>query len=112
MFLAVLHEEGALSSATVRGQAADTLRRLSFAVGLWELFRTLIFGVLDQFATELGELMQQIKEQMDTEIAAWLQRALQCDDESVAGQLAAEAVGAIPRRQTRTDPPPETKQES
>jgi hypothetical protein len=95
MFLAVLEKEGGLTFATVRGRAADTLRKLTFAVGLWELFKTLIFGVLDEFAGQLGNLVTSIKVKIDSEVTRWLQKALQCDDESVAGQLAAEAAGVL-----------------
>ena len=95
MFLAVLEQEGALTFATLRGRAADTLCNLTFAVGLWELFKTLIFGVPDRFADRLGALAGRLKVEIDSQVTRWLQKALQCDDESVAAQLAAERAEAL-----------------
>ncbi len=69
---------------------------LSFASLLWELFRALIFGTLDQLTQLIGEeLLETIKDRINCTITEFLENALQLDEESLIHERRAVKAGVI-----------------
>lgn len=97
-FILIAH--GALSSGVsfgrVRDKITNRLEYLTFARLLWELFRALIFGVLDALRETISPAtLALIKTEIDREVMAFLDQALQLDEKYVLNELKAEAIGAL-----------------
>ena len=72
------------------------LLAISFATLLWELFKALIFGTLDQLQNLLGEeLLQIIKDRIDGTVTNFLTNVMQLDPESMQQEKRAVEVGVI-----------------
>jgi len=85
-------DNGSLSFGEVRRKITGQLEKLSFATVLWELFKSLIHGTLDQFEQCIGKKMiKAIKKTIDSTVEIFLQKALQMDDASCQRQIKAEA---------------------
>ncbi len=83
LFSHILMTEGGGFFGKLRDRISKSLELLSFAGLLWELFRALIFGTLDQLKSLLGDnVLQTIKEKIDCTITEFLSSALQLDSNS------------------------------
>ena len=87
---------GGLSYGEVRDKQSGRLTILSYAGLMWQLFRGLIEGALDQLASLLGDdVIAQVSEAIDEAVDSFLNQALQIDRAQIEGQLHAESVGEL-----------------
>jgi hypothetical protein len=84
------------SFGTVRSKITKQLELLTFARLLWELFKALIYGVLDTLKNEIPKsAIDLIKRKITTSITDFLDSALQLDERYMENELKAEAIGAL-----------------
>ena len=84
------------SFGTVRNKLTRQLELLTFARLLWELFKALIYGVLDSLIDVIPKsTIEMIKQTISISISEFLENALQLDDDYVKNELKAEAIGAL-----------------
>jgi hypothetical protein len=96
LFFNLMLDNGSLSFGEIRSKITGKLERLSFATVLWELFKSIIHGTLDQFEQSIGgKMIKTIKDAIDCTVEKFLQQALQMDDTSCQRQIKAEALGVI-----------------
>jgi hypothetical protein len=70
------------------------LELLTFARLLWELFKALIYGVLDTLKNVIPEsIIEMIKRKIVTSITDFLDRSLQLDERYMENELKAETMG-------------------
>jgi len=87
---------GSLSFGEVRDRQSGKLQILSFAALLWNLFRSIISGVLDQFEKTLGKVrIQELVTAIDGAVEDFLSEALQVTPAHVQALERAEALNAI-----------------
>jgi hypothetical protein len=80
----------------IRDKFTRALELLTFARLLWELFKALIYGALDELKQMLSEeTIELIKQKITVNITEFLDSALQLDDHYVVNELKAEAIGAL-----------------
>ena len=88
--------EGNGSFGAIKDRVTKTIELLSFAKLLWELFRALIFGTLEQFISLFGEdSLKAIKDAIDCTVAEFLMNALQLDEESLKHEKRAVRAGVL-----------------
>ncbi|MCP4102874.1 MAG: transposase [Lentisphaerae bacterium] len=96
LFSHILMVEGEGYIGAIRNRVSKNLELLSFASLLWELFRALIFGTLDQLTHLIGEeLLETIKVRINCTIREFLENALQLDEESLIHERRAVKAGVI-----------------
>ncbi len=84
------------SFGSVRNKITKQLELLTFARLLWELFKALIYGVLDLMKNEISKsIIDLIKHKLNVSISAFLDNALQLDSQYMENELKAEAMGAL-----------------
>jgi len=84
------------SFGAVRCKITKQLELLTFARLLWELFKALIYGVLDTLKSEIPKLtIELIKRKITKSITDFLDSALQLDERYMENELKAEAIGAL-----------------
>ncbi len=84
------------SFGTIRNKITKQLELLTFARLLWELFKALIYGVLDTLKNEISkEIIDSIKRKITINITEFLDNALQLDDEYTTNELKAEEMGVL-----------------
>jgi len=87
---------GGLSYGEVRDKQSGRLTILSYAGLMWQLFRGLIEGALDQLSSILGDdVIEKVVDAIDEAVDSFLNRALQIDSAQIAGQLHAESIGEL-----------------
>jgi len=87
---------GGLSYGEVRDKQSGRLTILSYAGLMWQLFRRLIEGALDQLTSLLGDdVIARVSEAIDEAVDSFLNQALQIDRAQIEGQLHAESVGEL-----------------
>ncbi len=80
----------------IRDKITKQLELLTFARLLWELFKALIYGVLDGLKGEVSsDVIDLIKEKLSVGISEFLDRALQLDEHYLHSELKAEKIGAF-----------------
>lgn len=80
----------------VRDRVTKQLELLTFARLLWELFKSLIYGILDVVKGEVsGEIIELIKGKISVGISEFLDRALQLDDHYSQSEFKAEKIRAF-----------------
>ena len=95
LFEAMLRN-GQLDYGQVRDRQTGQLQTLSYASLLWQLFRALIEGALDDLVQDLGrQVVQKIMGAIDQTVEAFLNDALQISSEHVSAQLKAEELGYL-----------------
>jgi len=97
-FIPIAH--GALSNGIGFGRVRDKITKrleyLTFARLPGELFRALLFGVLDSLRETLSpSTLSLIKSEIDTKVSVFLDPALQLDEKYVLNELKAEAIGPL-----------------
>lgn len=85
-----MKERGSDKFGQVRDGITGKLEWISFATLLWELFKAIIYGVLDQFEKIGAEVIKEIKEMVQTSIMGFLEKTLQLDSESLRIERKAE----------------------
>ncbi len=84
------------SFASVRSELTGKLEMLTFAAILWELFKAIIYGVLDSFKELFGEeMLDKIKSKINSTIEEFLEKALQLDENYITNEIKAERLGAL-----------------
>lgn len=87
---------GNLSFGEVRDRQTGKLQILSFAALLWNLFRSIISGALDQFAESIGKArIQELVTAIDGAVEDFLSEAMQITPSHVQALAHAEACGAL-----------------
>jgi hypothetical protein len=95
IFEAMLNS-GGLSYGEVRDRQSGKITILCYAGLMWQLFRGLIEGALDQLTEILGEdVIDTVMQAIDGSVDAFLNRALQMEPEIIQSTLQAEAVGEL-----------------
>jgi len=79
MLVYAKNENEALRVFDIRSQVQDQLTTLDFAKRLWQLFRALISGTLDQFTDKIGETTDEIMKAIDHRVSDFFIQALQLD---------------------------------
>jgi hypothetical protein len=97
-FLLVAH--GTMTSGesfgTIRDKITRKLELLTFARLLWELFKALIYGVLNEMKSIIDSAtIEMIKKQITVSITDFLEKALQLDEDYTSNELKAEKLGLI-----------------
>lgn len=84
------------SFGAIRNKITKQLELLTFARLLWELFKALIYGVLDSLMDVIPKsTIEMIKQKISIGISKFLENALQLDDDYLENELKAEAIGAL-----------------
>jgi len=87
---------GSLSFGEVRDRQSGKLQILSFAALLWNLFRSIISGVLDQIEKTVGKVrIQELVTAIDCAVEDFLSEALQVTPAHVQALERAEALNAL-----------------
>jgi hypothetical protein len=95
LFEAMLRN-GQLSYGEIRDRDSGRLLTLTYATLLWQLFRALIEGALEELVQQLGDkVVQQVMQAIDGTVEAFLNDALQISPELVSAQLEAEELGYL-----------------
>jgi hypothetical protein len=95
LFEAMLRH-GQLDYGQVRDRQTGQLQILTYASLLWQLFRALIEGALEDLVQDLGRpVIQKITEAIDQTVEAFLNDALQISPKHVAAHLKAEELGYL-----------------
>jgi hypothetical protein len=96
LFSHIYLTEGGGTFGAIRKRISDGIQMLSFATILWELFKAIIFGSLDLFRKLLGDdVLQVIKETINTTVLEFLESALQLDTTSLREEAWAEEAGVF-----------------
>lgn len=91
-----MHRNGSLSFGELRDLQSGKLLALSFASLLWNLFRSIISGVLDQFKRVIGKArIEELTTAIDGAVEEYLAEALQITPAAVQSLNKAERCGAI-----------------
>lgn len=97
-YMLVAHRmlESGESFGAVRNKITKQLELLTFARLLWELFKALIYGVLDTLKNEIPKsVIELIKRKISTSITDFLDSTLQLDECYMENELKAEASGVL-----------------
>lgn len=86
---------GADKFGEVRNEITGRLEMISFATLLWELFKAIIYGVLDQFEQIGKEVINEIKEKIQMSIMDFFEEALQLDSGYLKNERKAEKIRAL-----------------
>jgi hypothetical protein len=80
----------------VRNKLTKRLEVVTFARILWELFRALIFGTLENMQNILkAEIIELIKTRIDKNVSDFLDKALQLDEFHIEAELKAQKCGGL-----------------
>ena len=71
--------QGAASTALMRQKLCGNSPEISFAGKLWQVFRAVIAGALDELKAVLGDLVTLVMETIDTHIQCLFKQVLQLD---------------------------------
>jgi hypothetical protein len=95
LFEAMLRN-GKLDYGQIRDRQSGQLQILTYASLLWQLFRALIEGALEDLVHDLGrQVIQKITDAIDQTVEAFLNDALQISTEHVSAHLKAEELGYL-----------------
>jgi len=95
LFEAMLRS-GALNYGEIRDKQTGYLQMLTYAGLLWQLFRALIEGALENLLTVLGkDTVQKVAAAIDQTVESFLNEALLMNPEQVSAQLEAEKLGYL-----------------
>ena len=95
LFEAMLRS-GQLTYGEIRDRQSGRLQTLTYAALLWQLFRALIEGTLDDLVKDLGrKIVRRVLEAIDQTVEDFLHDALHISPEHVSVQLKAEQLGYL-----------------
>ena len=87
---------GACSFGEIRNETTGRLEMLTFASLLWEFFKAIIYGVLDQFEHSIGvNVLKKIKTTIKNTVEGFLEKALQLDEDYLKNEFKAEKLGFL-----------------
>jgi hypothetical protein len=75
--------QGAASIALMRQKLCSNSTDISFASKLWQVFRAVITGVLDELRAVLGDAANLVMETIDTHIQCLFTQVLQLDPKTL-----------------------------
>jgi hypothetical protein len=85
-----MKKRGADKFGQIRDEITGKLEWIAFSTLLWELFKAIIYGVLDQFEKIGKEVIKEIKEKIQESIMEFFEKTLQLDGESLKMEQKAE----------------------
>ena len=98
-YMLLLHgmiSEGDITFAEYRNSINNKIEILTFAAMLWQLFKAIIYGVLDSFEKIIGKItLAKIKSRISVTIEDMLAKALQLDEHYIRAEIKAEKLGAL-----------------
>jgi hypothetical protein len=95
LFEAMLRS-GQLTYGEIRDRESGRLQTLTYAALLWQLFRALIEGALNNLVRDLGrKVVRRILDAIDQTVEGFLNDALHLSPEQVSVQLKAEQLGYL-----------------
>ncbi len=98
-YMLLLHgiiSEGDITFAQYRNSITDKIEILTFASMLWQLFKAVIYGVLDSFEKLIGKTnLEKIKSKISVTIEDMLEKSLQIDADYIKSEIKAEKLGAL-----------------
>lgn len=97
-FLLVAHcmLESGEAFGTIRNKITRRLELLTFARLLWELFKSLIYGVLNDLKTQIdSSIIEMVKTQITVSITKFLEEALQLNEDYTVNELKDEKLGLL-----------------
>jgi hypothetical protein len=87
---------GQLSYGEIRDRASGQLRTLTYAALLWELFRALIDGALNDLVRDLGrKVVRRVLSAIDQTVEEFLNEAFHLNPDQLTVQMKAEALGLL-----------------
>jgi hypothetical protein len=87
---------GACSFGEMRNEITGRFEMLTFASLLWEFFKAIIYGVLEQFERTIGSnVLKKIKETIKNTVEDFLEKALQLDESYLKNEFKAEKLGLL-----------------
>ena len=93
----IVLSQGDGTFAELRKTITGKIEMLTFASMLWELFKAIIHGALESFKEIVGvKVLTEIKNKISCTVEELLEKALQLDENYIAGEIKAEQVGALP----------------
>jgi len=91
-----MHQRGC-SFGEIRDEVSGKMEMICFASLLWELFKAIIYGVLDSFQSKIGTaLLNDIKVFMQNSIEDFLEQALQLNCGYIKNEEKANKLGLLP----------------
>ena len=90
-----MKKRGADKLGEIRYRITGKFEFISYATLLWELFKAIIYGVLDQFEIIGKELVEELKKKIQMTIMDFLQKALQLDSGYLKNERKAEKLRAL-----------------
>ena len=75
--------QGAGNIAQVRQTLCNNSTDISFAGKLWQVFRAVITGALDELKAVLGDAVTLVMDAIDAHIACWFSQVLQLDPKTL-----------------------------
>jgi hypothetical protein len=92
----ILLTQGDGTFAELRNTITGKIEMLTFASMLWGLFKAIIYGALDSFKEIVGvKILTEIKNKISCTVEELLEKALQLDENYIAGEIKAKQVGAL-----------------
>ena len=80
----------------MRNEITGRFEMLTFASLLWEFFKAIIYGVLDQFEQTIGSnVLKKIRETIKNTVENFLEKALQLDENYLKNEFKAEKLGLL-----------------
>lgn len=87
---------GACRFGEIRNEITGKLEMLTFASLLWEFFKAIIYGVLDQFERTIGgDVLRKLKDTITNTVEKFLEKALQLDENYLKNEFKAEKLGIL-----------------
>jgi len=90
LLFASMKKRGADKFGQIRDEITGKLEWIAFSTLLWELFKAIIYGVLDQFEKIGKEVVEKIKETIQEGIMDFFEKTLQLNSESLKIERKAE----------------------
>jgi hypothetical protein len=95
LFEAMLRS-GQLTYGEIRDRESGRLQTLTYAAWLWQLFRALIEGALNNLVRDLGrKIVRRVLDAIDQTVEGFLNDALHLSPEQASVQLKAEQLGYL-----------------
>jgi hypothetical protein len=96
LLFAAMLRSGQLTYGEVRDRESGRLQTLTYAALLWQLFRALIEGALNDLVRDLGrKVVRRVLEATDQTVEGFLNGVLHLSPEQVEVQLKAEQLGYL-----------------
>jgi len=84
LLLIAKHEQNASGIPQMRQRIATNLTNLDFAARLWQFFRALISGALDELKVLLGEVADRVMKTIESHVQSFFVQALQLSSRPIS----------------------------